>query len=309
MKAVLSLEQRIKVSLGELRMQTLGAQILLGFQLESVFQTDFVKLPFAARASDALALLLIILTFAVLLAPAADHRIVSGGRDNPRTLRKADRYADLALLPFALAMGCDSYVVFSRQPDGTVAMVAAVALTGFAVLTWYGLGNAVRSKAMAHTAMEKDTGETSLHGMIEQMLTESRVVLPGAQALLGFQFVDTLTHTFTELPASLRFVHYMALIANAISVALLIAPAAVHRIAYEGRDSFQFHRLGSLLIACALAPLAFGISADTYVVVRQMLDDHTMAIVSAAGAFTLFIASWYVVPLVARASARPEPER
>jgi hypothetical protein len=37
---------------------------------------------------------------------------------------------------------------------------------------------------------------TSLHTKIEQMLTEARVILPGVQALLGFQFVVMLTKAF-----------------------------------------------------------------------------------------------------------------
>ena len=39
-----------------------------------------------------------------------------------------------------------------------------------------------------------------LHSRIEQMLTEARVILPGAQALLGFQLAIVLTDTFEKLP-------------------------------------------------------------------------------------------------------------
>jgi len=44
--------------------------------------------------------------------------------------------------------------------------------------------------------------ETSLEQRITQMLTEARVVLPGVQALLGFQLVSVLTQAFEKLPAS-----------------------------------------------------------------------------------------------------------
>lgn len=299
-----SLEQRIKVSLDELRMQTLGAQILLGFQLGSVFQTDFAKLDFPARAADAAALFLILITFAMLLAPAADHRIVNDGRDNPRTFRKAERYADLALFPFALAIGCDCYVVLLRQFGSAASIAAAFGVTLFALFFWYGLGNALRTPSMQNASTDDNADGGSLHGMIEQMLTEARVVLPGVQALLGFQFANTLSHVFSELPPAIKEIHYLALVSNAFAIALLIAPAAVHRIAFAGRDSARFHRLASILIACALAPLAIGISADTYVVVRRMLDSDGLAIASSVGAFMLFVLSWYVVPVAMRGRGR-----
>ena len=44
--------------------------------------------------------------------------------------------------------------------------------------------------------------ETELSTRIKQVLTEARVVLPGAQALLGFQFIAVLTDSFARLPKS-----------------------------------------------------------------------------------------------------------
>jgi hypothetical protein len=57
---------------------------------------------------------------------------------------------------------------------------------------------------------------------IEQMLTEARVIIPGGQALLGFQFVCTFTRSFRELPPSIQYLHAAALCAVALSVLLLM---------------------------------------------------------------------------------------
>jgi len=40
--------------------------------------------------------------------------------------------------------------------------------------------------------------ETPLHVRIEQMLTEARVILPGAQAIFGFQLSVVLTQAFEK---------------------------------------------------------------------------------------------------------------
>ena len=85
-----------------------------------------------------------------------------------------------------------------------------------AFIAWYGvaqfmkgrLGAAERGKAEA----QRDQSETApLHVRIEQMLTEARVILPGAQALLGFQLSIVLTEVFARLPAIDRAVHGVAL--------------------------------------------------------------------------------------------------
>lgn len=102
--------------------------------------------------------------------------------------------------------------------------------------------------------MEKTA--TSLHTKIEQMLTEARVILPGVQALLGFQFVVMLTKAFDQLPPAARIAHLVALLSLVLAIILLIAPAAIHRITFDGNDDPRLHSTGSVLIAMALLPLA-----------------------------------------------------
>ena len=78
---------------------------------------------------------------------------------------------------------------------------------------------------------------TLLKNKIEQLLTEARVIIPGAQALLGFQFVVIFVRSFAELPEWVKMTHAIALAAIALSVVLLMTPAALHRIAYDGENS------------------------------------------------------------------------
>ncbi len=61
------------------------------------------------------------------------------------------------------------------------------------------------------------------------MLTEARVVLPGVQALLGFQLAATLVDAFERLPESSKHLHLAGLRCLAIATVLLITPAAYHR--------------------------------------------------------------------------------
>lgn len=75
---------------------------------------------------------------------------------------------------------------------------------------------------------------TPLVTRIEQMLTEARVVLPGAQAMLGFQLSIVRTRSFDVLPHEARTMHATSLCLVALAVILLMAPAAYHRIVFGG---------------------------------------------------------------------------
>lgn len=143
---------------------------------------------------------------------------------------------------------------------------------------------------------------TTLHGKIEHMLTEARVILPGAQALLGFQFIVTLTKSFEKLSYALKIVHFIGLSALALSIILLIAPAAIHRMTFHGQDSERFHSIGSIIVTLALLPLVVAIVCDIYIALNRMLNDSTAAGIGAAAALLLLMSLWYILPLFLRAN-------
>src|SRR5437868_2337578 len=70
----------VKTALDELRMQMLGTQVLLGFQLQSIFQERFVLQSSAVKLCAFAALLLIVVAIGLLIAPACQHRIVEKGK-------------------------------------------------------------------------------------------------------------------------------------------------------------------------------------------------------------------------------------
>ena len=106
---------------------------------------------------------------------------------------------------------------------------------------------------------------TPLTTQVEQLLTEARVIIPGAQALLGFQFAVTLTRAFEQLSSGAKLAHIIALLSVALAVVLLMAPAALHRLSFRGEDSPAFMAIGSVFVIAAPAPLALGIALDIYV--------------------------------------------
>jgi hypothetical protein len=143
---------------------------------------------------------------------------------------------------------------------------------------------------------------------IKHALTEARVVLPGAQALLGFQFATMMTEKFDKLPPTLRALHLGSLGCMALAVVLLITPAAWHRIVERGEENERMHRLASAMVVAALVPIALGLSGDLFIVAYQVLRSYAVAGGMALAALTLFLGLWFGLTLSRRAAGVGRPE-
>ncbi len=103
------------------------------------------------------------------------------------------RVLAVALAFFAVAIGLDCCVAARRAlgTAGAAAFGAAAALTAAAL--WYGYTYGARARHARH-AQEREMKGTSMTERVRHVLTEARMVLPGAQALLGFQFSVTAAY-------------------------------------------------------------------------------------------------------------------
>jgi hypothetical protein len=151
--------------------------------------------------------------------------------------------------------------------------------------------------------------KTNLETKIKLVLTEARVVLPGAQALLGFQFTAMLTDQFPKLPRESQLVHLASLVSIAATIVLLMAPAAFHRIVERGEDTERVRNFSSVTMLWAMVPLALGISGDFYVVVSKILDSPSLGAVLAGACLMCFYGLWFGLSFAVRArdgrSGRP----
>jgi hypothetical protein len=302
-----SLQKKLKTALNETRLLVLGGQILLGFQFHGVFQESFRELSPLARGLDAVAIVLMVTTLGLLIAPSMQHRIVEEGRTTARIFDVTGTMAGAALLPFAVSLGIDHYAVFERLFGPAAGYVAGAVFLAISLVFWYGLEYLTRCVKEAPMPKLKPQEPTSISTKIEEMLTEARVVLPGAQALLGFQLAVTLTHPFEELPFSSRLVHAAALILVALAVILLMAPAAFHRIAFSGEDTKDFHRIGSWFIVAATVPLAAGIAGDVYVAIAKIAETHVWGLAAALVVLIVLTTLWYAQPFWLRRKLAGRP--
>jgi multisubunit Na+/H+ antiporter MnhG subunit len=289
------LKDKIKLALDESRMLVLGAQILLGFQFRAVFEAAFDRLPRPSQLLKMGALVILLGAIALIMAPGSYHRIVRGGSDAEDVHQFATTVMDVALVPFLFAFAIDLYVTTGRflGTTGGVMMGAAVGVTG--LFFWYGFAffsrpqeksrNGKNGKLRAHP--------TALKTKIDQALTEARVVLPGAQALLGFQLVTMFMDGFDKLPNSSKYVHLASMAVMALTMILLMTPAAYHRIAERGEDTPRLHRVASVLLLGAMFTLPLGICGDVYIVFYKVTSSVATSIGIAVAVLAFFYATWF----------------
>jgi len=65
---------------------------------------------------------------------------------------------------------------------------------------------------------------------LSELLNELRVALPGVQVLFAFLLAVPFQQRFTDVTVFQRDVYYGTLLMSALSIVLLIAPAAQHRV-------------------------------------------------------------------------------
>lgn len=299
------LKKKVEYALGETRTLILGAQILFGFQLHAIFQPGFERLSAPARWLDLATLGLMTMALTVLIAPAPFHRLVEGGDATSRMHDFTTTMAECALLPMGLGIGIDVFIVTERLFGWPADVVLGLAVGVLAALFWYGIGAFWRAhdegSPMDHE-QSREEASASLDEKIATLLTETRVILPGVQALLGFQFIAFFSDAFERLQPATKLLHLASLLLVALSIILLMSPAAYHRIVAHGALRPDVDRFGSGMMLASLAPLALGLSGEIAVATIVVSRSPDAALAAGLVALALFIGFWLAYPLLARAS-------
>jgi hypothetical protein len=292
------IKDKVQDSLDECRMLILGGQVLISFSAESVLEPGFLELPEIDRALCLVGMLCLVIAVGIFMSPAAYHRIACAGEDRQSLLRFTTRMSCIALVPFATGLSAAVYVAADRSAGPRWALLIGFGLFCCAGLAWYVFPSQRRVKKEA--SMERIDAENDLKTKIRHVLTEARMVLPGAQALLGFGGIAVLMDSFKHLPEKLKLVHLCGLVAIAIAVVLLMTPAAYHRIAEDGEHTERFHRIATRFLLAAMASLALGMAAAVWLVVEIATASSTAGIFGGLAVISVFYTLWFIWPMLCR---------
>jgi hypothetical protein len=302
---VAELKDKVENAINEARILILGGQVLIGVNYRSFFEDDFNGLSAFSQHLLAISLGGMLVGLGVLLAPAPYHTIAEKHRISNRFHSLLSRVLAIALLPFAVALGADLFVAGGKSLGPGGGAVAGILGVLTAIACWWGVELAARAPTAGTAAFlhlgrgnpENEGGQVSqdpkLTDKVKEVLIEARMVLPGAQALLGFQFVIVLMNGFDTLPPALKYVHFGSLAAIAVSTILLIMPAAYHRIVYGGEDSEEFVNQAGRLLLWAMVFLGLGVSGDFLVVCHRVTSSLKLSIAVGLGLLAFFYGLWF----------------
>lgn len=132
-----------------------------------------------------------------------------------------------------------------------------------------------------------------------ELIQEVRVIQTGVQILTGFLLTVPFTQRFGELN-DLQVSVYLAVLAGAAATtALVMAPAAFHRMLFRRGAKLWTVEAGNKCVIAGLSLLALTLSGVLFLVFDVVLGVGTAAL-TAGTALVVFAALWWVVPVKLR---------
>ena len=152
--------------------------------------------------------------------------------------------------------------------------------------------------------MRMEIHHQTLEEASTQVDEEARMLLPGVQAFMGFQLMSVFNQRFDQFSPGEQMLHFASFLLLALTMALLMAPAAYHRQAERCRVTERFVKMSSTLLTIAMVPFISGISLDAYLLGKLILKDTMAAVLTAAGMVAVFVGLWFILPAAARPRQR-----
>lgn len=131
---------------------------------------------------------------------------------------------------------------------------------------------------------------------VNDLLQELRVAQAGVQILFGFLFAVAFTDAYRRASALQHGTHLVAVLFAVLSVALLTAPVAWHRLLFRRGQRQWILQMATGLTIAGLACLAIAMSAAVFLVFDVVLGGW-LAGLTCAITVLVFGVLWFAVPL------------
>ena len=138
---------------------------------------------------------------------------------------------------------------------------------------------------------------------LDQLLQETRVVMPGVQVLFAFLLAVVFQERFAETTDFQKDVFLATILCSAAAALCFIAPAAWHRILFEQRDKRHIIEVANRFVIGGVAFLAAAMTL-ALILVCDFVYGTTTATVTAAIVALAFTWFWFAAPLLRRARDR-----
>jgi uncharacterized protein DUF6328 len=130
---------------------------------------------------------------------------------------------------------------------------------------------------------------------VSELLQELRVAQAGVQILFGFLLAVAFTEPYQHGSRFLHIVHLITVLISTASIALLVAPAAWHRMLFRKGQRPEILRAANTFAVAGLICLA-GAMTGTVLLIADVVVGRWPAIVIAAVIAIGFAWLWFVSP-------------
>jgi hypothetical protein len=131
---------------------------------------------------------------------------------------------------------------------------------------------------------------------LADLLQELRVATLGVQVLFGFLLGLPFTARFTHLHAWQRWLYVAVVMLSSVSVVLLVAPVAYHRLLFRRHQLGYLLRAANGLAVSGMITVALAVTGAV-LLVTSYVDPGTPAVVLSVTIGALFAVLWFVLPL------------
>ncbi|AYM76343.1 hypothetical protein JAB5_08260 [Janthinobacterium sp. HH103] len=149
---------------------------------------------------------------------------------------------------------------------------------------------------MPHARQQQDDDQPSDDGDLSDLLSELRILLPGAQMLTAFLIILPFNGGFAKIVQTEKVVFLLTFFLSMTSLVLLSAPAIQHRVMRPLQDRERFKRVADRIMMCGAFSLALAFILGTNLVMSEVFG-HLPGIVASILMGTLIVCMWWLLPL------------
>lgn len=142
---------------------------------------------------------------------------------------------------------------------------------------------------------DHDSDEGSGDGDLSDLLSELRILLPGAQMLTAFLIILPFNGGFAKIVQAEKVVFLATFFLSMTSLVLLSAPAIQHRIMRPLNDRERFKRVADRIMMAGAFTLALAFVLGTNLVISEVFG-HLAGLVACSIMAVLIIVMWWIMP-------------
>ena len=183
-------------------------------------------------------------------------------------------------------------VIYAGYPPASANPGAAQCALGLAARAGY-------LRGMTTPGRPGETRDERADRNLVDLLQELRVATLGVQVLFGFLLGLPFTSHFSALHTWQRGLYVATLMLSSVSVVLLVAPVAYHRLLFRRHQLEHLIRAANSLAICGLVTVALAVACAVLLVTSYVLPGAP-AVVLTVVISVLFATFWFALPVARR---------